>query len=109
MVTAFGFNGTSLMKMPWVCGRWPVSSEARVGEQTGIPATAWVKFTHSRSKRSKFGVFTFVSPAKPKACARHWSAMTMSTFGGAAAKAGRGSANPTANHATVTPKNRFMK
>ena len=81
MLVASGFNGTSLRKTPVVRGRWPVRSEARVGQHTGMPAMALMKRTLWPANRSRCGVFTFGSPAKPKAWARHWSASTKSTFG----------------------------
>jgi len=56
-------------------------------DETGIPETALMKCADCPARRSKFGVFTFGSPVKPNACGRHWSAMTMTMFGGAAAKA----------------------
>src|SRR5687768_14538094 len=69
------------MKSPCVNGRCPVSRDARAGVHTGTPDTAWVKFTHSRSNRSRCGVLTFGSPAKPNAWARHWSAMMKTMLG----------------------------
>ena len=40
MVTASGLSGTSFRKTPCVSGRCPVRSDARVGQQTGMPETA---------------------------------------------------------------------
>src|SRR5205823_14479416 len=89
MVVAFGLSGTSLRKTPCVNGRCPVNNDARVGEQTGKPATALMKRTLSDARRSRFGVLTFGSPANPNAWARHWSASTTRMFGlRSAARAG---------------------
>src|SRR2546426_910987 len=89
MVMALGLSGTSLRKTPWVNGRCPVSNDARVGEQTGKPATALINRTLSDARRSRFGVLTLGSPANPNACARHWSASTITMFGlRSAARAG---------------------
>src|ERR1051326_9476658 len=62
-------------------------SAARVGQQTGIPATAFVNQTLCRWNLSRLGVLTFGSPAKPKACSRHWSGRMNRTFGRAAGSA----------------------
>ena len=43
MVTASGLSGTSFRKTPCVSGRCPVRSDARMGEQTGMPETALTK------------------------------------------------------------------
>src|SRR5207249_3646342 len=64
-------------------------NDARVGEQTGKPATALINRTLSDARRSKFGVLMLGSPANPNACARHWSASTTRMFGlRSAARAG---------------------
>src|SRR5947208_6746891 len=89
MVMALGLSGTSLRNTQWVSGGWPVSNDARVGEQTGKPATALINRTLSDARRSKFGVLMLGSPANPNACARHWSASTTRMFGlRSAARAG---------------------
>src|SRR5690349_13141538 len=56
-------------------------SEARVGQQTGMPATALTNQTLCCWRRSRFGVFAFGSPAKPNAWARHWSGRIKRMFG----------------------------
>src|SRR5213592_3728770 len=81
MVMALGLSGTSLRNTPCVNGRCPVSNDARVGEQTGMPATALMNRTLSDARRSRFGVLTLGSPANPNACTRHWSASTTRTLG----------------------------
>jgi hypothetical protein len=54
---------------------------ALYGVQTGIVATAFVKFTPSVASLSRFGVRTSELPAYPVASARHWSANTKTIFG----------------------------
>src|SRR5262245_42120237 len=71
----------SLRKVPVVSGLRQVKSEAREGQQTGIPATAFTNRTLFEAKRSRLGVFALGSPAYPKAAARHWSAITNRTLG----------------------------
>src|SRR5262249_27481579 len=55
--------------------------EARVGQQTGTPATALTNQTLCCWRRSRLGVLAFWSPAKPNAWARHWSGRIKRMFG----------------------------
>ena len=59
-----------------------MSSEPRYGLQMGMPETADVKVVPSAARRSRFGVCTFGSPAKPQAWPRCWSPNSQGLRGG---------------------------
>src|SRR5262245_57773092 len=67
--------------MPLACGYRPVRKLARLGEQSGVVANAFVKRAPSRASRSMFGVSTNGWPATRISSQRMSSTSTMTMFG----------------------------
>ena len=70
-----------LSMMPLVCGYWPVRKLARLGEQSGVVANAFVNLAPSRASRSMCGVSMNGWPATRISSQRMSSTSTMTMFG----------------------------
>src|SRR6185436_1377396 len=67
--------------MPLVCAYCPVRKPARLGEQSGVVANAFVNRAPSRASRSMFGVSMNGWPATRISSQRMSSTSTMTMFG----------------------------
>src|SRR5688572_23378746 len=67
--------------MPWRLAYWPVTIEARFGEQIGVVWKARSNSAPSRASRSMCGVFMYGWPPAPNSSKRRSSTSTTRKFG----------------------------